>query len=71
MCDYSLQSVRSRPAKVGDKLTTRDSVPGHVGSPRRKTMPWRSAFFQGPSLRFPARLQLRNPASSSVGKPKH
>ena len=24
MCDYSLQQVRSRPAKVGDKLTTRD-----------------------------------------------
>ena len=24
MCDYSLESVRSRPAKVGDKLTTRD-----------------------------------------------
>ena len=24
MCDYSLQDVRSRPAKVGDKLTTRD-----------------------------------------------
>jgi hypothetical protein len=24
MCDYSLQNVRSRPAKVGDKLTTRD-----------------------------------------------
>ncbi len=24
MCDYSLQSVRSRPANVGDKLTTRD-----------------------------------------------
>jgi len=24
MCDYSLQSVSSRPAKVGDKLTTRD-----------------------------------------------
>ena len=24
MCDYSLQYVRSRPAKVGDKLTTRD-----------------------------------------------
>ena len=22
MCDYSLQDVRSRPAKVGDKLTT-------------------------------------------------
>jgi hypothetical protein len=24
MCDYSLQNVRSRPAKVGDKLTTLD-----------------------------------------------
>ena len=24
MCDYSLQNVRSRSAKVGDKLTTRD-----------------------------------------------
>jgi hypothetical protein len=24
MCDYSLQNVRSRPAKVGDKLTTHD-----------------------------------------------
>ena len=23
MCDYSLHSVKSRPAKVGDKLTTR------------------------------------------------
>jgi hypothetical protein len=24
MCDYSLHNVRSRPAKVGDKLSTRD-----------------------------------------------
>ena len=24
MCDYSLHSVKSRPAKVGDRLTTRD-----------------------------------------------
>ena len=24
MCDYSLQSVLSRPAKIGDRLTTRD-----------------------------------------------
>ena len=23
MCDYSLESVLSRPAKVGDRLTTR------------------------------------------------
>ena len=24
MCDYSLETVRSRPAKVGDRLTTRE-----------------------------------------------
>src|SRR5262245_45198671 len=24
VCDYSIQNVRSRPARVGDKLTTRD-----------------------------------------------
>ena len=31
MCDYSLQTVRSRPAKVGDKLTTRDFGTGTRG----------------------------------------
>ena len=31
MCDYSLQSVSSRPAKVGDKLTTRDFGTGTRG----------------------------------------
>ena len=27
MCDYSLESVQSRPAKVGDRLTTRVQIP--------------------------------------------
>ena len=31
MCDYSLQSVRSRPARVGEKLTTRDFGTGSRG----------------------------------------
>ena len=31
MCDYSLHSIKSRPAKVGDKLTTRDFGTGTVG----------------------------------------
>jgi hypothetical protein len=31
MCDYSLQNVRSRPAKVGDKLTTHDFGAGTRG----------------------------------------
>ena len=31
MCDYSLSSVNSRPAKVGDKLTTHDFGTGTRG----------------------------------------
>jgi hypothetical protein len=31
MCDYSLHSVKSRPAKVDDKLTTRDFGTGTLG----------------------------------------
>jgi hypothetical protein len=31
MCDYSLHSVKTRPAKIGDKLTTRDFGKGTRG----------------------------------------
>jgi hypothetical protein len=31
MCDYSLQSVQTRPAKVGDKLTTKNFGTGTKG----------------------------------------
>src|SRR5271170_804365 len=31
MCDYSLQNVKSRPAKVGDKLTTHNFGTGTMG----------------------------------------
>src|SRR6516165_9059537 len=31
MCDCSLHSIKSRPAKVGDKLTTRDFDTGTRG----------------------------------------
>lgn len=31
MCDYSLQNVRSRPAQIGDRLTTRDFGTGTRG----------------------------------------
>ena len=43
MCDYSIHNVRSRPARIGDKLTTRDFGTGT----HRKTQTWRSAFCQG------------------------
>ena len=31
MCDFSLHSIKSRPAKVDDKLTTRDFGTGTLG----------------------------------------
>jgi hypothetical protein len=31
MCDYSLHNVKSRPAKIGDELTTRDFGTGTRG----------------------------------------
>jgi hypothetical protein len=31
MCDYSLHTIESRPAKIGDKLTTRDFGTGTRG----------------------------------------
>jgi hypothetical protein len=40
MCDYSLQSVLSRPAKVGDRLTTRSFGTGTRGfsAPEARTV---------------------------------
>ena len=49
MCDYSLQNVRSRPAKVADKLSTRASGPPHVASLRQKMPEWRFAFVLKPT----------------------
>ena len=52
MCDYSLQNVRSRPAKVGDKLTTRDFGTYTRGFAAAEVLRWRFAFFRGPNLRL-------------------
>jgi hypothetical protein len=40
MCDYSLHNVKSRPAKVGDKLTTRqfDSLTTGFAAPENTNM---------------------------------
>jgi hypothetical protein len=40
MCDYSLHNVKTRPAKVGDKLTTRRFLFGTTGfrAPEDKSM---------------------------------
>ena len=46
MCDYSLHSIKSRPAKIGDKLTVRDFGRVLEDLQHRKMRLWQSAFCQ-------------------------
>src|SRR5580704_3165632 len=61
MCDYSLQSVTSRPAKVGDRLTTRNFGTGTRGFAASEdarvavcVLPGTELAFTGPVERGPA-----------------
>ena len=67
MCDYSLHSIKSRPAKVGDKLTTRTLAQAREDLLRQKIRTWWSAFDQEPNCRLPAR-SCTNRLVSLVGE---
>jgi len=63
MCDYSLHSVKSRPAKVGDRLTTRDFGTGTRGFAASEdaavavcVLPGTELAFAHAVKRLPARL---------------
>jgi hypothetical protein len=63
MCDYSLHSIKSRSAKVGDKLTTRDFGTGTVGFAASEdatvavcVLPGTELAFAQEVKRLPARL---------------
>ena len=63
MCDYSLHSVKSRPAKIGDKLTTRDFGTGTRGFAASENpsvavcvLPGTELAFAHQVLRLPTRL---------------
>ena len=63
MCDYSLHSVKARPARVGDKLTTRDFGTGTRGFAASEDMNVAVCVLPGTELAFanevkcaPARL---------------
>jgi hypothetical protein len=57
MCDYSLHNVRSRPAKVGDKLTTRDFKTGTTGFAAPEDANTAVCVLPGTELAFAMRLQ--------------
>ena len=52
MCDYSLHSVKSRPAKVGDKLTTHNFGTGTVGFAASEHMNIAVCVLPGTELSF-------------------
>jgi len=52
MCDYSLYSVKSRPAKVGDKLTTHDFGTGTRGFAASEDMNVAVCVLPGTELSF-------------------
>ena len=52
MCDYSLHHVRSRPAKVGDQLTTRDFNLGTRGFAASEDMNVAVCVLPGTELSF-------------------
>jgi hypothetical protein len=55
MCDYSLIDVRSRPAKVADKLITHDFRTGTRGFAAAENAGVAVCVLPGTELAFPAR----------------
>jgi hypothetical protein len=52
MCDYSLHTVQTRPAKVGDKLTTRDFGTGTKGFAAQESSAVAVCVLPGTELAF-------------------
>lgn len=73
MCDYSLHGVASRPAAVGDKLTTRNFGTGTRGfsAPEDRTMA--VCLLSGTEIAFTEEVAIEAPRffGRSVKKLKH
>jgi hypothetical protein len=61
MCDYSLLNVRSRPAKVGDKLTTRDFGTGTHGFTAAEDTAVAVCVLPGTELAFSSAVMVTEP----------
>jgi hypothetical protein len=60
MCDYSLERVKSRPAKVGDKLITRDFGTGTRGFAAPEDAGVAVCVLPGTELAFSIPVTVRN-----------
>ena len=68
MCDYSLHNVRSRPAKVGDKLTTRQFNSLTIGFAAPEDANMAVCVLPGTELAFAAKVS-REPSWVFSWKP--
>jgi hypothetical protein len=59
MCDYSLKNVRSRPAKVDDKLITRNFGTGTRGFAAAEDAVVAVCVLPGTELAFSGKWKLR------------
>ena len=59
MCDFSLHSLRSRPAKVGDKLVTRDFGTGTRGFAAADDLGLAVCVMPGTELAFAGEVACR------------
>ena len=57
MCDYSLHNVKSRPAKVGDKLTTRNFNTGTRGFTAPEDVSTAVCVLPGTELAFASQVR--------------
>ena len=67
MCDYSLQYVKSRPAKVGDKLTTHRFNTGTIGFAALEEANTAVCALPGTELAFAAAIKCRPRGSFGWG----
>jgi hypothetical protein len=61
MCDFSLEHVKSRPAKVGDKLTTRDFGTGTRGFAASEDVSVAVCLLPGTELSFEDKVRRLGP----------
>ncbi len=68
MCDYSLENVASRPAKVGDKLTTHNFGTGTRGFAAPEDSTTAVCLLPGTELAFSQEIALATAADFMPGK---
>ena len=73
MCDYSLQGVASRPAAVGDKLTTRNFGTGTRGFGASENRNTAVCLLPGTEIAFAGEVAIESPRffGQSVKTVKH